>query len=196
MSGKDFAGPNIHIVTEDVTTPRNFWKCDPLLQAYLVDIELFTIVRQLLELNMTRDQAIDLLTVSLMKHDPDRALEFNDKLFELHERFLHGNMYRRGLIRYFWVAGVGINTMMKLTRSSQDTVYNIAYYTERDLSLGRLKSLSKPFLNTQFYYNLDVTIRALSTFDGKEVRQPTDTTTKFDILRATLKRVRVMGDRE
>lgn len=181
---------------EDITTPQNFWLCDEKLQAYLVDIELFTLIRQLLELNMTRDQAIDLLTVSLMKHDTDNAMLFNEQLFELHERFLHGNAWRRGLARYFWVAGVGINTIMKLTRSSQSSVYLIAYETERDLEMGRLRSMSRPFINSQFYYNLDMTIRALSTFDGKEVRQPTDTTTKFDILRSTLKRVRVWGDRE
>lgn len=184
------------IKVADITTPQNFWKCEPKLQSYLVDIELFTLIRQLLELNMTRDQAIDLLTVSLMKHDPERALEFNDRLFQLHERYLHGNMYRRGLVRYFWVAGVGINSITKYTRTAQESVYSIAYYIERDLKEGRLKSMSTPYLNSQFYYNLDITIRALSTFDGKEVRQPTDTTTKFDILRATLKRVRIMGDRE
>lgn len=181
---------------DDITTPRNFWACDKLLQAYLVDIELFTILRQLLELNMTRDQAIDLLTVSLMKHDPDNAMLFHEQLFNLHERFLHGNMYARGLIRYFWVGGVGIQSIMKYTRSSQLSVYQISYQIERDLKLKRLRSISMPFLNPQFYYNLDITIRALSTFDGKEVRQPTDTTTKFDILRATLKRVRIWGDRE
>lgn len=181
---------------EDITTPQNFWACDERLQAYLVDIELFTLVRQLLELNMTRDQAIDLLTVSLMKHDTDNAMLFNERLFELHERFLHGNAWRRGLVRYFWVSGVGINTIMKLTRTSQTMVYTIAYDTETDLEVGRLRSMSKPFISTQFYYNLDTTIRALSTFDGKEVRQPTDTTTKFDIFRSTLKRVRIWGDRE
>lgn len=181
---------------EDITTPQNFWTCDEKLQAYLVDIELFTLIRQLLELNMTRDQAIDLLTVSLMKHDTDNAMLFNEQLFELHERFLHGNAWRRGLVRYFWVGGIGINTIMKLTRSSQSSVYLIAYETERDLEMGRLRSMSRPFINSQFYYNLDMTIRALSTFDGKEVRQPTKPTTKFDILRSTLKRVRIWGDRE
>lgn len=181
---------------EDITTPQNFWLCDEKLQAYLVDIELFTLLRQLLELNMTRDQAIDLLTVSLMKHDTDNAMLFNEQLFELHERFLHGNAWRRGLVRYFWVAGVGINTIMKLTRSSQSSVYLIAYETERDLEMGRLRSMSRPFINSQFYYNLDMTIRALSTFEGKEARQPSKPTTKFDILRSTLKRVRIWGDRE
>lgn len=181
---------------EDISTPQNFWACDEKLQAYLVDIELFTLVRQLLELNMTRDQAIDLLTVSLMKHDPDNAMLFNEQLFELHERLLHGNAWRRGLVRYFWVAGVGINTIMKLARSSQKSVYTIAYDTERDLEQGRLRSLSKPFLNKQFYYNLDTTLRALSTFNGREVRQPMNATSKFDALRSTLQRVRVWGDRE
>lgn len=181
---------------EDISTPQNFWACDEKLQAYLVDIELFTLVRQLLELNMTRDQAIDLLTVSLMKHDPDNAMLFNEQLFELHERLLHGNAWRRGLVRYFWVAGVGINTIMKLARASQKSVYTIAYDTERDLEQGRLRSLSKPFLNKQFYYNLDTTLRALSTFNGREVRQPMNATSKFDALRSTLQRVRVWGDRE
>lgn len=181
---------------DDITTPRNFWACDEKLQAYLVDIELFTLVRQLLELNMTRDQAIDLLTVSLMKHDPDNAMLFNEQLFELHERFLHGNAWRRGLVRYFWVAGIGINTIMKLTRTAQKSVYAIAYDTPRDLEMGRLRSMSKPFLNQQFYYNLDTTLRALTTFDGKEVRQPNNSTSKFDALRSTLKRVRIWGDRE
>lgn len=181
---------------EDISTPQNFWACDEKLQAYLVDIELFTLVRQLLELNMTRDQAIDLLTVSLMKHDPDNAMLFNEQLFELHERLLHGNAWRRGLVRYFWVAGVGINTIMKLARSSQKSVYTIAYDTERDLEQGRLRSLSKPFLNKQFYYSLDTTLRALSTFNGREVRQPMNATSKFDALRSTLQRVRVWGDRE
>ena len=185
-----------NITVSDIKTPRNFWACDEKLQAYLVDVELFTIVRQLLELNMTRDQAIDLVTVSLMKDDIENAMLFNQQLFELHERFLHGNMYARALIRYFWVGGAGIQTIMKLSRCSQDTVYKMAYDIERDIEFNRLPSMCKPFLNPQFYYNLDVTLRALSTFDGREVRQPTNTTTKFDILRATIKRVRVMGDRE
>lgn len=180
----------------DITTPQNFWACDPALQAYLADLELFTILRQFLELNMTRDQAIDLLTVSLMKHDPDNAMIFHGKLFDLHEKLLHGNSYRRGLVRYFWVAGVGINTIMRYTRVSQLNVYQIAYDIESDLKNNRLRSFSKPFLNEQFYYNLDIVIRSLSTFDGKEVRIPSSTTTKFDIIRATLERVRVWGDRE
>ena len=184
------------IVISDITTPQNFWACDEMLQAYLVDLELFTILRQFLELNMTKNQAIDLLTVSVMKHDPDNAMIFHEQLFNLHEKLLHGNAYSRGLVRYFWVSGVGINSISKYTRTSQQSVYQIAFDIESDLKHGRLRSFSKPFLNEQFYYNLDIVIRSLTTFDGKEVRIPNRTTTKFDIIRATLERVRVWGDRE
>lgn len=181
---------------DDIKTPRNFYALEEGLQAYLVDIELFTIIRQLLELNMTRDQAIDLVTVTMMKHDPNNAMLFHEQLYKMHERMVMGDAFRKGLVRYFWVAGVGINQIMKLTRTGQVPVYEIAYNIERDYELDRLRNISQPFLCEQFYYSLDTTIRSLSTFDGKEARQPSNSTTKFDILRATVQRVRLWGDKE
>ena len=184
------------IRVSDISTPRNFFALEEGMQAYLVDIELFTIIRQLLELNMTTGQAIDLVTVTMMKHDPDNAMLFHEQLHKMHDRFIMGDTFRKGLVRYFWVAGVGINQIMKLTRTGQVPVHEIAYNMQRDYELGRLRSISQPFLCEKFYYSLDTTIRSLSTFDGKEVRQPSKATTKFDILRATVQRVRLWGDKE
>ena len=184
---------NDYLNTSDIETPREWSKIDERLQKYMIELECFTLLRQLMELNMTRAQGLDLLTATLMTHDPRNALKFRNAMVRVDERYQYDRTYTKGLVRYFWCSGMGINKMCRYTRVGQARVYRICYDIKADMEMGKLQTQIGPFINEKFIYNVDLMIRTMTTFEGYEARKPAYKTTKFDIFRSTLKRESVLG---
>ena len=192
-TSSDYCKSNDYLSTKDIKTPRHWDKLDERLQKYMIELECFTLLRQLMELNMTRAQALELLTATLMTHDPRNALAFRDAMVRVNERYQYDRTYTKGLVRYFWCSGMGINRMCRYTRTSQARVYRICYNIQEDLEYGKMRTHIGPFINEKFIYNVDLMIRTMTTFEGYEARKPQFKTTKFDIFRSTLKRESILG---
>ena len=185
---------NDYLSTKDIKTPRKWDKLDERLQHYMLELECFTLLRQLMGLEMKKAQALDLLTATLMKHDPRNALNFREAMVRVHERYQYDRTYTKGLVRYFWCSGMGINRMCRYTRVSQARVYRICYDMKEDMELGKLRTQIHPFITQKFVNNVDLMIRVMTTFEGYEARKPKVKTTKFDIFRSKLKREIGKGD--
>ena len=185
-----------YISTADITTPREWGKLDVRLQRYLVEIECFTLLRQLMEMEMTKAQALDLLAATLMRHDPANALKFREAMVKVNDRYQYDRTYSKGLVRYFWCSGMGINKMCRYTGVGQARVYRICYDIEMDMEMGKLATQTAQFMTVPFMNNVDLMIRNMTTFEGCEVRKPNWTTTKFDTFRASLRKETITGRKE
>lgn len=184
---------NDYISTKDITTPREWAKLDVRLQRYLVELECFTLLRQLMEMEIKKAQALDLLAATLMRHDPANALKFREAMVKVNERYQYDRTYAKGLVRYFWCSGMGINKMCRYTSVGQARVYRICYDIENDMEMGKLATQTAPFMTVKFMNNVDLMIRNMTTFEGYEVRKPNVKTTKFDVFRASLKKETIKG---
>lgn len=182
-----------YLLTSDIATPRTWEEQDIRIQKYMIELECFTILRQIMEMNVKKAQALDLLTATLMQHDPRNALAFRQAMMKVHDRYQYDRTYTKGLMRYFWCTGMGINKIGRYTRMGQHRIYRTAYEIAEDLENGRLITQIGPFINEKFIFQVDLMIRTMTTFEGYEARKPKVKTTKFDIFRSSLKRESVLG---
>lgn len=171
---------------ERIDAPRSYEEASREQQLYCIEIEIYTVYRQIMELNVTNEQALDLVTVSLMKYNKHNAVAFREVLKEIVRKYSFYDVYSRALVRYFWTSGMGINKIMKLTRQSQYAVYKIAEKFVPLLKQGNLNTNLEPFAGTQFVEELDKLLFILSTFDGLHCRRADFKANKLDTFRSEL----------
>ncbi len=157
---------------EDIKTPRGWDNIPQEMKGFFVEFECFLVMRQLFELNIKPQQVVDLLTVSLMSHDKDAAYKFRDQLIITNQKYIHKELFNVTLCKYLFVAGVGVNKIMRMVKMAQTTVYNVAYGMVEEIEEGRYKNHYTQFMSEIFIENLDNLMNTLRTIDEMRLRVP------------------------
>lgn len=159
------------ILVEHIRTPRTWVDIDPEMQSYFIEFECLLVFRQLLELNLKPSTVADIMALNLMKGDKVRMTKFREYLKITNQRYTNREAFTTALCRYLWVAGIGINKIMRLCHTSQTTVYKIAYEMEEAHKSGYFKNHYTQFVSQTFLNSLDNMMNALRTMEGYTARR-------------------------
>ena len=181
-----------NIKVEHVKTERDWNKVSKTIKDYCVTIEVYTLYRNLRELNLSIEQTVDLVTATLMVNNSINAIPFKNAMMEVVKHFENDSVYERALCRYFWVAGAGINKIMKMARMSQLSVYKVAYEIVDRENRGLLDSPLSPFITEQLMIPLDRIVKSMDLMCGCPVRPTQTKLSRLDVLRNTLKKDRTL----
>lgn len=159
------------VSADHITAERDFFVMPVKHQAYLVGLELYSLLHQLKLLRVNTVQAHDILSGALVYHDLHQWQTLKDILHIIGTEYSNSKTLENARVRYYWCAGAGMAKVKTLGRVGQAKAYQILQSFEKDLEFRTSNAMLEHLVTDQvFLRNLDDVMFGLGSMNGFSVR--------------------------